>query len=383
MSQDKYKLSEWRANPIVIKGGEYYEQVFMDTAPNVFYLQNPYDAPIYISIGNIPTVERYEFEIKPKRADVCGRPLPTKRIYILNPSSEEMTVTLYSNYQVFDIGLLKDMYVEIDTSQFKYDGKITGFNAGVSLPVTTLPSKPLEVTGSKLTDIVDSITALKNWVTSKWSDGSFAEKNSPLIIAKLNELTTHIINNWSSGSMVEKNSGTIKTNTDSIKADTSELKSYTFDIKSYTNTIMTNVQSIKLVLSSIFTSVGDIYKHITDHWSDGSFKEKNSGALLTQITTLNNQIKPTLDYGFTYGTLYKTNINEEMSLFCIDGAVIKLITNDGDKDLKLRIKQSSSETLSFILKSGESLTDFPVLGDEIYVTPVNGNISYRLVIINY
>lgn len=379
----KFKSSEWRQSTVVVPAGEYYEMNFLDTQPNVFWIQNLNNSQLYASLANVPTLERYEYEIKPNRADCFGRPLASSRLYLLNPSENAMSVTVFSNFQEFDIGLLKDLYVEIDTSQFKYDGKITGFAPGVEMVVKTKAGQPLEISGYKLDTIDTTLSGIQTFLSSNWGTGSFAEKNSPLILDKLTTLTTYITTHWADGTLVEKNSDAIKSNTDTLKTDTA-------DIKSYSNVIMTNVQSIKLVADTIYTKLSDFFTYVTSHWTDGTLKEKNSDSILSAVTTSKNTLddisaymSPSVANGSTYIYDQYTLTTQTKAYSTFNPSVLKMLTNDGAEHLKLIFRQGASTVkFSMIIKPGETITDFPVVGDTVIVDKDTSTmVSYRIAIL--
>ena len=75
-------LSTWREETVVVKGKECFDLNFRDTTPNMFVIQNPNNAELFVSISKIPTSKNYEFKIGKNCTDTLGRPTPTNRIYI-------------------------------------------------------------------------------------------------------------------------------------------------------------------------------------------------------------------------------------------------------------------------------------------------------------
>lgn len=124
--------STWRTDKIEIEAGEMKDFAFFDTKPNLFYLQNPDEFPIYIGLDYIPNVSKFEFKIEKNSSDVFGRPLPCSHIYLLNPSSKKMLITLYSIADMFNIEVLKNLHVDLSNQKLNSNSIIAGFQ--VPLP---------------------------------------------------------------------------------------------------------------------------------------------------------------------------------------------------------------------------------------------------------
>lgn len=123
--------STWRRDDIEVKAGETKQFAFYDTKPNLFYIQNVNATDIYIGLQYLPTVEKYEFRIEQNSYDTVGRPLACQYINILNPSNNDIVVTVYSVSDVFEISILKNYALAIN--ELTLDSKIE-FKDGVSLP---------------------------------------------------------------------------------------------------------------------------------------------------------------------------------------------------------------------------------------------------------
>lgn len=167
------KASTWRRDVIEIKAGSHYEYDFLDTKPNTFYLQNRGKSEIYVGITEIPAVNDYEFKIEPLSADVFGRPIGTNKLYLYNDSINDIVVTLYSYAGVFDINVLKQLAVTVagggsGSGGTSFDGVITGFKTGVSLPSGSnllgrvSIQNPTEVGNWTNSDVVSAIQFLQN-----------------------------------------------------------------------------------------------------------------------------------------------------------------------------------------------------------------------------
>ena len=128
----------WRQQNIEIPANSVKDVFFLDTYPNAFYIANNNDTEIYISLTYTPTVDKYEVELKRNDRDTFGRPTPTNRMYILNPSAKQISVTIFSAENMFDMALLKNFKVDIETATLnaiKYDGIIRGVANGVKVPI--------------------------------------------------------------------------------------------------------------------------------------------------------------------------------------------------------------------------------------------------------
>ena len=130
----------WRHQRVDISGHGVKTIHFMDTTPNMFMIQNPTDATLYIGITNIPTETHYEWKVNPNTSKTFGRPIACDEVFILNTTSEDVSINLFSVLDRFDLSLLADMTVSLDrsiASEIKGDGIIKGFGTGVSLPAGT------------------------------------------------------------------------------------------------------------------------------------------------------------------------------------------------------------------------------------------------------
>lgn len=137
MSKLNSKLSSWRSHSVTCTAQNTTTYFFMDTSPNMFYIQNTSDKSLYVGLSYMPTIERYEFEIKPHSQRAIGRPLPVKNIYFLNPSGEDIPVQLWSIEDVFDVSIFQDLSVDNITfdsdamDKLAFDGIIRGINCAL------------------------------------------------------------------------------------------------------------------------------------------------------------------------------------------------------------------------------------------------------------
>lgn len=126
-------LSSWREDNIIVKSGECYQLSFIDTKPNMFYVQNPNNCKLKISISKIPTKTNYEFLVNPNTSEPMGRPMPTGNLYILNTGTVDANLKIYSIADKFDMNILKNFTVQLDGVTVESSEQIS-FKEGVSLP---------------------------------------------------------------------------------------------------------------------------------------------------------------------------------------------------------------------------------------------------------
>lgn len=161
-------FSSWREDVIEIAASEMKQVDFLDTRPNQFCIQNDNNAELLISISKIPTLYNYEFKIEKNSTDVFGRPLRTRQVYILNNSTESITIRIYSIYKEFNLLTLKKNITNVTGGTFQSDGVVKGFQAGVSLPTGSNTIGAVEagsVFGGLLNSILSGITAAKSATT--------------------------------------------------------------------------------------------------------------------------------------------------------------------------------------------------------------------------
>ena len=140
----------WRQQFVEIPPNSVKDVFFLDSKPNAFFITNNNDTDIYIGITSTPTAERFDKKLSRFDSDTFGRPTPTNRIYVYNPSDMTINITLYSASDMFDMNLLKNFKVEIQGSvlnQIKYDGIINGVKAGFLMPVKNFDSLIAKVDG--------------------------------------------------------------------------------------------------------------------------------------------------------------------------------------------------------------------------------------------
>ena len=160
------KLSSWRSHSVTCTAQNTTTYFFMDTSPNMFYIQNTSDKSLYVGLSYMPTIERYEFEIKPHSQRAIGRPLPVKNIYFLNPSGEDIPVQIWSIEDVFDVSIFQDLSVDNITfdsdamDKLAFDGIIRGINCA-------LPSGNNHLGSVKIDGITGNVDTILNSI-NKW-----------------------------------------------------------------------------------------------------------------------------------------------------------------------------------------------------------------------
>ena len=107
-------FSSWRVDMIEVEANGVTDFAFYDTKPNMFYIKNPNNTPLYFSMKNIATAKKYEFEIKANSYDAFGQPNGTGHLYILNPSENNVIIECYSIFDDFNMSLLKNYSVAFD-----------------------------------------------------------------------------------------------------------------------------------------------------------------------------------------------------------------------------------------------------------------------------
>lgn len=169
------KLSSWRSHSVSCTAQNTTTYFFMDTSPNMFYIQNTSDKSLYVGLSYMPTIDRYEFEIKPHSQRAIGRPLPVKNIYFLNPSGEDIPVQLWSIEDVFDVSIFQDLSVDNITfdsdamDKLSFDGIIRGINCALPAGSNTIGTVNIGAFQSGANSIMSNINTKVTEMTSKLS----------------------------------------------------------------------------------------------------------------------------------------------------------------------------------------------------------------------
>lgn len=167
------KLSSWRSHSVTCTAQNTTTYFFMDTSPNMFYIQNTSDKSLYVGLSYMPTIERYEFEIKPHSQRAIGRPLPVKNIYFLNPSGEDIPIQIWSIEDVFDVSIFQDLSVDNITfdsdamDKLAFDGVIRGINCALPGGINHLGSVNIDGLSGSAHTIWNNINNKVNDISSK------------------------------------------------------------------------------------------------------------------------------------------------------------------------------------------------------------------------
>lgn len=140
------RASSWRKQTVALAATHTTQVDFLDTKPNAFFVVNTSQETLFMGISEIPTPNKYEFRIDPASSDVVARPFGTDRIYIENESGSDIEIIVYSYEGAFSIGDLKKFSLGVKMNDLKWDGKITGFQTGASLPTGNNKIGKVEVT---------------------------------------------------------------------------------------------------------------------------------------------------------------------------------------------------------------------------------------------
>lgn len=154
---DKQEVS-WRQQEVFLHGNELKTITFDDTKPNMFFIQNPSDTVIHVGISHIPTVNTYEFRVNSHNTKAFGRPIRTNRLYLLNMTNVDVSITLFSVYDKFDLNILNDIDFDFNgLMEIKSDGFLNGFSNGVELPTGNNHIGSVTVRESVLSDTLNEI----------------------------------------------------------------------------------------------------------------------------------------------------------------------------------------------------------------------------------
>ena len=124
------QLSSWRHEDVHIPPYSLKTVSFLDTTPNMFYVQNPNGVKLKVGITSMPSDDSYEFIVGENSVKTFGRPTPANQVYFLNNSGSEVVIKLFSIYDKFDMNILQETAIDLSGASFAgFDGIIRGFNA--------------------------------------------------------------------------------------------------------------------------------------------------------------------------------------------------------------------------------------------------------------
>lgn len=344
----------WRQQQVEISGHGLKTIHFMDTTPNLFMIQNPTSATLYIGITNIPTENSYEWKVAPNSSKTFGRPIATDELYILNKTNVDCTVNLFSVYDRFDLSLLADMTVSLDQSiaeEIKGDGIIKGFGAGVSLPYGTKHIGEVSLSGG--------LPAGTNHL------GEVSISDGVSVSAELDDAT-------------KNNIAKTKDNTYEINQHTSQLENNSTDIKNNVSGCYENLSDLMLcmnntysgtnILALILNKLGEIKTAagtvVSETIGDVIFYQKEN---VTESQTL--VFNETVIDGVTKSPTERFYANRMI-----------LFSNDGEKDIAIKLYRNSTDYTEIVLKAGESISNLNVKNPVVTIgaKTTGDTISYRV-----
>ena len=134
MQKNQFKqFSSWREQTVVCSAGV-TDIDFIDSKPNQFIIQNITNTKLYIGISKIPSEKNYELCVEKNSTETWGRPTPTGKLFVYNPTNTEVTIKVFSVYNDFDMNVLKSMKVSFGDVEVTTDGIVKAFGDDVSLP---------------------------------------------------------------------------------------------------------------------------------------------------------------------------------------------------------------------------------------------------------
>ena len=302
--------SSWRYEQITISGSALKTITFLDSTPNMFLIQNSNKATLHIGLSAIPTLEECEFKVNPNSSKPFGRPTPCSELYIRNCSTIDITISLFSYYGTFDMSILTNN--DVDISGTELHTQITGIQnplpSGTNVIGKVALSDSLPSGNNTIGKVAlsDSLPTGKNNIGSVGITGEVKVTNDNFAI--INTINT-VVN-----SIADKLTDMIASKT---LAD-----------------ILTAVENIN-------TNTGD-NDHILDYLS-----------MIASNTGMIERAQPCGGTTKVGSNAKSVTVSDSSS----NPITIKLLTNDGETDITLTFKDSAKKSTTFVLKSGETITD--------------------------
>jgi len=361
----------WRQQLLDISGNALKSITFLDTSPNMFMLQNPTGATLYIGISSTPTPENYEFKVLPNTSKLFGRPVPVKELFIYNISNADVTVNLFSVLDKFDLSILSDSTVRIDenlASEIKGDGICKGFSAGVSIPRGDNLIGKVDINNMPTMALPDAIQT---------SLDALKSDNDNLILGS------------------ERNG---YTNLATVAKTVKEIRGGS-DNTATLSDIVTGLNEVKTALGLVNSTVGEVRSSVNDSGDEtqsvigqeflslrgGADNEKTLADVVTELCNvkvavgmLSNTMETYVAQGETDRPIDIFTSNGIATFTAYEGHKYNLLmfTNDGADIATMTITRAnvSNPTLKIKLKAGESVGDFklPPMSDGDTITfPIN------------
>ena len=309
---------------------------YLDTKPNYFRVQNRGTTEIYCSTNNMPTTKHYDFAVAGKKMKMFAEPYNRTRLYIFNPSGSDVEVAVLSFQAEFEPLTLALSEIEVEMPKdFESSMAITSFNA--PLPTGNNKIGKVEVTNF----------------------------NNPLPTGN-NKI------------------GKVEVTNGVTAADVTVLKENTQVTAENTQVTAENTASAKTLSQTIVNLLGEL---LSPTYVDGKLNILTiMDGFISLRTTLEDRLSP-IYYQSNTISFEKKNQNEEILLIgnktgsVSNPFTIKMLTNDGEGDLVLKMKASLdiSET-SLTLKPGESISDLRLQAE--YIAVSGTNYSFRALITN-
>ena len=145
---------------------------FAEPCPNYFKIQNHGNSSLFCSTNNFPTKKQYDFMVDGGGGKLWVEPYKKSRIYIYNPSAEDMEIIVVSFYAEFDP-------VTLAMSELKFDleGQLVETTGTISAFETALPAGSNLIgsvnvangmTSAQAANILDKLSKIESKTFDKW-----------------------------------------------------------------------------------------------------------------------------------------------------------------------------------------------------------------------
>lgn len=161
------RYSFLRRNTLTLPARSVMSFDFTTNQPNYFRLQNRGGARVYCSTGSMPTSNNYDFFVDGEKVRLFAQPTASNRLYVFNPSGDEIEVVCVSFFADFDplTYALSDIEVTVP-STIESTSIISGFNAALPAGSNKIGSVDVENL-INYTNILNSILTACNNIVSK------------------------------------------------------------------------------------------------------------------------------------------------------------------------------------------------------------------------
>lgn len=128
---DKKAYSALTKNTYTIPAGSVYTVDYLDTKPNYFRVQNQGTTALYCATGFIPKLNKYDFVAPAGGMKLYAEPFRQSRLYVFNPSTENVRCTVLSFTAEFDplTLALSDMELDLSGTTLEANTVISGFSS--------------------------------------------------------------------------------------------------------------------------------------------------------------------------------------------------------------------------------------------------------------